>query len=1438
MSLTGGGIQIGIATQFGQGIRFPRGLASDGTTVYLFESNRANILDPLTGEAERYGTPFSNVNESQCRSAVYHDNKLIFYGNSRRRLYEMVLVGDDIDAVTLTASLTSTYDFWGLASLNDRLYGLDRNTDALYIIDIDTDTVTRVGDAVEFGLPGSANLQGFCAYRGELIAASTALDMIVRMDPATGIASEVSTSSLPDNGPEALVEHNGQLLMAGSGLDALFRLYDVRWNDSIPDIEVESGGNTTLDLETVSQDATSFEFALTNTAQSWISLLGTELSATIAPTSLTETDFEVILRAIRGSKYEEKTLTIRVAASAPASTVPGAPTDLVVESTTDDSVTISLTASTDNGGSPILRYEYRLAFGAWIELPNANTTFTIPNLDEDTAYIVQVRAVNQVGPSVSSSAITARTTVSIVVPGVPTALVLSVTETEITATWQAAVNNGGENPIRYDVRIDGGAWVDAGLDLTHTFSGLVGSTAYTVEVAEVNSAGRGPATSLTDSTSAPPILYTVPGAPTNLRLVSKTATTFRVAIDAPADDGGDTILRYDYRLNNAAWTIRADAATEFDITGLVPDTEYVIFVRGVNGVGPGAASGSITETTNPPPIVVPSAPTSLSLTATETEITATWQAAVNNGGEAPIRYDVRIDGGAWVDAGLDLTHTFSSLSPETEYTLDVAEVNSAGRGAIISVTESTAAVPIVVPSAPTSLSLTATETEITATWQAAVNNGGEAPIRYDVRIDGGAWQDAGLDFEGIFSGLSAATAYQVEVAEVNSAGRGAVASAMATTDATPVVLSLSLNVPTGESGLTFICVLVSNLPIAGVDIIDFVLRRADGVFTNLDTHNTVLTQMTGTNNWQLEITLTGKLDHDFQLRLRANQIQQNGVNVPAVHLNSEMFHVTSPDTVPGAPTNLRVISRTTTRLRISFTAGDDGGDPITHYEYRLDDGAWVSRSNDDTVFNITGLTPETEYDIEVRGVNGVGAGPASPSITETTDAEIVVPGAPRNLSLSATETSLTATWQAAANNGGEAPSRYDIRIDGGPWVNAGLDLEHIFSGLSAATEYQVEAAEVNSAGRGSHVSDTASTSLTAPGRPTHIEVELQSTTGIFRWTAATGGGAVDTYEISYAEGTSPGTTWIATGSTGTRFFVKGLKRGTQYTFRVRGRNAEGAGSASATVTERTPIASLNNCLFFKECVNYLDNGGRVSEHGNPSNIIRAVADNDYKTFSTVRDYAIDMSRNNQPTRVDAVFIKSKGITRHSGTPTGGSGTGWTNEALPATVKNWEGTHISTTVLGFQHHLLLMDQHFTATSVRVRFEGTNVELYEIMLLEFGISIDANGDFTEIATNFVDRTGVVHPDAGSGIAYTSPIGSERDKWEVDYVVRVVPGKTMLETPEDFLYWRAKNRNHVFCMEPSRFPWRIFPAVFVGKSVPIRYRTDSKTSGEILSFRVAEQ
>ena len=284
----------------------------------------------------------------------------------------------------------------------------------------------------------------------------------------------------------------------------------------------------------------------------------------------------------------------------------------------------------------------------------------------------------------------------VTVPSAPTSLSLTATHNTIVATWGAPTNNGGENPTRYDIRIDGGTWVSTNLETTHTFTGLSPETSHTIDVAAVNSAGRGTAARRTRTTLAAPIVVTVP-----------------------------------------------------------------------------------------------SAPTSLSLRATHNTIVATWAAPTNNGGEAPTRYDIRINNGNWVNAGLDGTHTFRNRTPETDYTIDVAAVNSAGRGATASRTQRTDAAPIVVtvPSAPTSLSLTATHNTIVATWGAPTNNGGENPTRYDIRIDGGNWVNAGLDGTHTFRNLTPERQWTIDVVAVNSAGRGATASRTQRTDAAPIVIT-------------------------------------------------------------------------------------------------------------------------------------------------------------------------------------------------------------------------------------------------------------------------------------------------------------------------------------------------------------------------------------------------------------------------------------------------------------------------------------------------------------------------------------------------------------------------------------------------------------------------------------------------------------------------
>jgi len=87
-----------------------------------------------------------------------------------------------------------------------------------------------------------------------------------------------------------------------------------------------------------------------------------------------------------------------------------------------------------------------------------------------------------------------------------------------------------------------------------------------------------------------------------------------------------------------------------------------------------------------------------------------------------------------------------------------------------------------------------------------------------------------------------------------------------------------------------------------------------------------------------------------------------------------------------APTSLSSVPSTTS-VAISFTAPtDDGGAPITNYEYSFNLSSWTALSPADATSPVTvsGLTANTSYTVYLRAVNEVGSGVASTGLSFTT----------------------------------------------------------------------------------------------------------------------------------------------------------------------------------------------------------------------------------------------------------------------------------------------------------------------------------------------------------------------------------------------------------------------------------------------------------------------
>ena len=87
----------------------------------------------------------------------------------------------------------------------------------------------------------------------------------------------------------------------------------------------------------------------------------------------------------------------------PRQTLPDAPRNLLTDGG-DGAVTLSWDPPEDDGGSEITDYEYRIdRRNPWISIGFTDTAHTVTGLDNGTAYVFEVRAVNRIGKRFSST---------------------------------------------------------------------------------------------------------------------------------------------------------------------------------------------------------------------------------------------------------------------------------------------------------------------------------------------------------------------------------------------------------------------------------------------------------------------------------------------------------------------------------------------------------------------------------------------------------------------------------------------------------------------------------------------------------------------------------------------------------------------------------------------------------------------------------------------------------------------------------------------------------------------------------------------------------------------------------------------------------------------------------------------------------------------------
>lgn len=172
---------------------------------------------------------------------------------------------------------------------------------------------------------------------------------------------------------------------------------------------------------------------------------------------------------------------------------------------------------------------------------------------------------------------------------------------------------------------------------------------------------------------------------------------------------------------------------------------------------------------------VPDAPTGLTVTAGNAQVTLNWIAPTFYGGQAIGYYTVYQDGVSLTDHPTGLTDVITGLTNGQNYSFTVVAHNSVGNSTQSS---SVSGIPCTVPNAPTGLTATPSNAQVILNWNAPAFNGGRVIIDYKLYHS----TDSGSSYSVIASpsgltctdtGLNNGQTYWYEVSAVNAAGEGA-----------------------------------------------------------------------------------------------------------------------------------------------------------------------------------------------------------------------------------------------------------------------------------------------------------------------------------------------------------------------------------------------------------------------------------------------------------------------------------------------------------------------------------------------------------------------------------------------------------------------------------------------------------------------------------------
>ena len=555
------------------------------------------------------------------------------------------------------------------------------------------------------------------------------------------------------------------------------------------------------------------------------------------------------------------------------------------------------------------------------------------------------------------------------------------------------------------------------------------------------------------------------------------------ATDTDTDDtlgytlGGPGAASFDFVESSGQIRTKTNVSYDFEAK-----SSYTVTVTASDGTGTAVATVTISVTDVAEPPDAPATPMVNAVSGSTTSLAVSWAAPANAGKPAIASYDVQYrvgSSGAWSDGPVDVTGTsttIASLVASTDYEARVRATNAEGNSGWSDPpgsgrTNNATTRPPPPPPPVTGLAqvmgvgVAPGNAQLVVTWTAVSTATG-----YTVQ-----WMSGG---QGYTTGDRQATVTS------GSTARHTISSLINGTEYTVRVIATRTGVTDGppSAEMTGTPFTTPGAPqhLSGVPGDEQVMLTWDA--PSSDGGSAILRYeyaIDDSGTWidaglDLEETVPG-LTNGQQYAFEVRAVNSAGPGAPARTAATPLGMPSVPESLTATGGDGEVVLEWT-------EPADDGGAPVTGYEYRFAAGTavpgdtpWQSAGLD-LEWTVTGLTNGQQYAFEVRARNRVGEGEARGALATP----VARPGALASLTATAGDEEVALVWSAPADDGGSPVTGYGYRYAAGQavpedvtWRDAGTELTATVSGLENETRYTFEVRARNRVGPGETSGTTA-----------------------------------------------------------------------------------------------------------------------------------------------------------------------------------------------------------------------------------------------------------------------------------------------------------------------------------------------------------------------------